>query len=133
VIVESLRDGLYAEIGFAGEDIAEISLKRSPVRRPAAHQKLRRRLNAVYQMLDAIGWETSATDADVQVDLRAQDQLALTVLRRQLAAETDALKDLQAAERVDAAERVRVLGAYIAEVEQQTGRTPRTDSPGKLV
>ena len=116
-MAERLRDGLYSELGFIGEEIGELSL-RQQLRRARSYQGPRLRVEGVIALLDAIGWDNDQLVSRVRVDLGGHRALALAVLQRQLKVELDVLGDARMAQRQAVKQRVSELRDFIARIKQ---------------
>jgi hypothetical protein len=115
--VHSLRGGLYGELGFAGEELGEFSLRRrpqgrAPYREPLGH------IDAVRALLEQIGWDEVELPPRVQIDLWVHGALALTVLSRVLDAELDGLADVPPARRRTAEQHIRELREFMADIRR---------------
>jgi hypothetical protein len=116
-MAERLRDGLYSELGFIGEEIGELSL-RQQLRRARPYRGPRLRVEGVIALLDAIGWDNDQLVSRVRVDLGGHRALALAVLQRQLKVELDVLGDARMAQRQAVKQRVSELRDFIARIKQ---------------
>jgi hypothetical protein len=122
--VRGLCDGLLSELGFAGEELGELSL-RQRLRGRGPYQERVRHINAVYTFLEEIGWDDVEVAPRVRVDLGAHGALALMVLGRLLEAELDGLADVPRAQRQAAEQHIRELREFIEDVRQLPDPTRR--------
>jgi hypothetical protein len=106
-----LRAGLYRELGFVGEDIAQLSL-REQIRRATPYCGHIERIHEISNLLSVIGWEADRKTRRVRVDMSVHGALALAVLQRDLEAELDALPDTQGLQRQTTEKRIRELREF---------------------
>jgi hypothetical protein len=114
-----LRAGLYRELGFVGEDIAQLSLGQQ-TRGAAPYRGHIKRIHEISDLLSVIGWEVGGETRDVRVDMSAHGTMALVVLQRNLEAELDALPETQGPQR-------QVIEKRICELRQFTTTLRRSD------
>lgn len=125
VVVDGLREGLFAEIGCAGEAVNEWAFADGRETHPEWFRGPTEDLLECYALLDAIGWEGADPPVDVRLDLREGRRVLLKALEAALGfAEEDASEAVRRdaehteqglpAERDVEIERVGVLRDFIA-------------------
>jgi hypothetical protein len=94
-VLERLREGLFAEIGGAGEALQLVASSKEA--REAGKTRFRtplERLRGAWALLDTIGWSTTTPAADVQIDLREHHEALTRALALALAFAEDDVTDL---------------------------------------
>lgn len=116
---EHLRVALYRELGFVGEDVAQLSLGQR-IRRAMPYCRHLRRIKEISDLLSVIGWEADDRGArGVWVDMSEQHSvLAMAALQRDIEAECDALPDSQGLQRQAAEKRIRELQEFMMELDR---------------
>lgn len=115
--VEFLRKALYRELGFVGEDIAQLSL-RQQMRMATPYGEHLNRIKEISDLLGMIGWEADEDTGDVQVDMSAHCTLARVVMQRDMEAELDALPDTQGLQRQVTEKHIRELYEFMVALER---------------
>lgn len=113
---EYLRVALYRELGFVGEDIAQLSL-RQQIRSAAPYRGHLKRIKEISDLLSVISWEAD-TGRGVRIDMNAHGALALMVLQRDIGAELDVLLDTQGLQRRVTEKRIHELREFMVALEQ---------------
>lgn len=68
-LVPQLRSGLFGEWGFAAEDISRHALQFGSEAPDDVYRKPLETFDAGRALLDAVGWRTNSSQADVRLDL----------------------------------------------------------------
>lgn len=131
--LDRLREGLFAEIGGAGEALQLAASSKED--REAGKTRFRaplERLRGAWALLDTIGWSTTTPAADVQIDLREHHEALSRALELALLFAEDDLTDLDKhipknAEGSEASERDAVVESIAAFRELATTARDRID------
>jgi hypothetical protein len=89
-----LREGVYAEIGWAGEALHHVASADDRETGQERFHGLMEHLNSAYALLDGIGWASTVPPIDVQIDLRKDHPTLVKALDITLLFAEDELKDI---------------------------------------
>jgi hypothetical protein len=94
LVVDMLREGVYAEIGWAGEALHQIASADDRETGQERFRGLSEHLHSAYALLDGIGWASTVPPVDVQIDLRKDRPALVKALDAALLFAEDELKDI---------------------------------------